>query len=355
MKIIVHMGQGKTGTSALQESLHAAAPKLRKRRVLYPDFGRGQVTHQFLVALCGDPKRLPKWVVDNLGGPERAVEVARHTWNRTCEEIRRMQPELLVISSEHLIHHLDGAGKAAVAKLLKAHSSDVTPVVYVRHPVDHYRSRLQQFLKHKDGPFPPNGISLRERFVETEAAFGRAPELVVFDRETLHGGDVVCDFATRFLSPWVAPADLPRVTTNVGLSAEALVLMARLRAEAGGTYEAARRVSLLVPLLEDLDRNDPPSRSLTLLPEVAEAALRSATGHRKLVESGLVRIPRLDIDLIDGAQPPDWMKTARAETLFVHDPERLDRLRKAVERQRKDQAPNANDFLLRFLGRKLRS
>jgi hypothetical protein len=226
---------------------------------------------------------------------------------------------------------------------------------------------MQQSLKHWDRPFPPNRGTLRERIGEIETTFGRGPELVTFDRKLLVGGDIVCDFATRFLSPWAEPGDLASVTTNVGLSAEALLLMVRLRAEAGGTYAAARRVAGLRAVLELLDQQDPPERSFTLLPEVAEAALRSAVSHRWLVESGRVQIPGLDIDRIDGAPVPDWMKKAPPEALFVHDPERLDRLRVALERHQ-DQAKAAetgkteetrgrsiNDFLLRFLHRKLGS
>lgn len=333
MKIILHMGQSKTGSSSLQESLHASAATLRSRGVLYPSIGRKYVSHQLLMALCGAENRLPRWQLESLGGSEGAVVAARRAWAATCEDIQRNRPELLILSCEHFFLQTDGIQKARLAELLSPLSSDITPVIYIRHPVDHYRSRLQQSIKHHDRHFPPVGLKLPVAILDTEAAFGRSPELVAFDRKVLHGGDVVVDFSTRFLSPWVKPTDLPSLNTNVGLSAEALVLMIQLRAEAGGTYEASRRVARLIPVLQNLDKSDPPSQSLTLLPEVAEAALRCSVGYRWLAETGRLQIPGLDLDKIDGTLAPDWMKTAPLEDLFYHDPERLVRLRAALEKR----------------------
>ncbi len=41
MKIVVHMGLTKTGTTSIQTSLHAARSALAAHSVLYPDGGRG--------------------------------------------------------------------------------------------------------------------------------------------------------------------------------------------------------------------------------------------------------------------------------------------------------------------------
>jgi len=227
-------------------------------------------------------------------------------------------------------------------------------------------------MKHRNGPCLPVS-RVAEIILSTEAAFSRPAKLVTFDRSRLHGGDVVEDFATRFLAPWVQPADLPRFKSNVGLSAEALVLMVQLRAEGGATYETSRRVARLISHLEAMDRSDPPVQSLTLLPEVAEATLRSATSHRWLAETGQLEIPGLDISKIDGAPLPGWMRSAPPESLFQHDPERLDRLRISLEalqrratpdKQPTQQSgptipqrtqPRMRDSLLRFLRRKLAS
>ncbi|NJS40086.1 MAG: hypothetical protein HC783_14935 [Rhodobacteraceae bacterium] len=70
---------------------------------------------------------------------------------------------------------------------------------------------------------------------------------------------------------------------------------------------------------------------MTLLPEVAEAALRMATSIRWLVETGQVQFANLDTSKIDDAPVPDWMQTAPPETLFLHDPERLKRMRSAID------------------------
>jgi hypothetical protein len=275
---------------------------------------------------------------------------AGRVWDAVCAEVRRQRPEVLVLSSEYLLYGTEASHKVRLAKLLRELSDDIVPVIYVRHPVELYRSLLQQFLKHRDGPYPPKTEPLKPQILATEAAFGRRPELVAFDRSVLHQGDIVWDFATRFLAGQVDPASLPSLNENVGLSAEALILLVRLRAGAGARHGTAHRAAGLVRTLRALDQGDPPEKSMSLLPEVAEAALRSAIGYRWLSETGQLHIPRLDIDQIDGAAPPPWMETAQAETLFFHDPERLERLGRAMDRQLTNAArPSGRDRVLRFL------
>jgi hypothetical protein len=368
MKILLHMGQSKTGTSSLQDSLTKAADQLRTKRVFYPPLTPGRSHHHLLMSVFGQLGRVPPWLLDFFGGEEAATNAFNEQWAKACQVIRDEPIELLILSSELLIHQTDGQHKSALAEFLKPLSDDITPVVYIRHPVDHYKSRVQQWLKNRDRPFPPWDLKLQQAVLDTEAAFGQRAELVTFDRKTLHGGDIIQDFAVRFLKAYVKPEDLPSVRRNVGLSAEALVLMSQTRAELGGTYEAARQVVHLIRLLEKLDVSDPPSQPITLLPEVAETALRTATGHRWLVETGRLQIPGLDLDRIDGAPVPDWMRTAPAASLILHDPDRLERLREAVKyhqskkSSRKPQAkpsekpkPRIQDLLLRFLFGKLAS
>ena len=362
MKILLHIGQIKTGTTALQQSLDAASEIMLARKVLYPRFGGNAIAHHLLLPLCGDPANLPPWSLENLGGPEAAIQKARTAWANLCNEVRQRDPDVLVLSSEMLLGQTDGAEKARLADYMSGLSDDITPILYIRHPVEHYRSRLQEWLKTESSPLPPTRLALREAILDTEAAFSRPPALVAFDRSTLLGGDIVQDFATRFLAPWVEAADLPPRQANAGLSAEALVLMVRMRAEGGNTPETARRVTRQIGHLAEIDRSDPPTMPLTLLPEVAEAALRAATDHRWLAETDRLHIPGLNVSRIDGAPVPDWLMTAPPETLFPHDPDRLDRLSQALMQAGSDSSrgkkPSGQtvrrprrfgDLLLRFL------
>lgn len=331
MKIILHMGLEKTGTTALQKALHAASGRLRARGVAYPRWpGPGTIAHHLLLPLCADPTLLPPWSLEKLGGPLAAVETAWAAWNATCDAVLSDPPEVLFLSSELLALRTDAAAKARLAATLAELSGDILPVIYVRDPVAQYRAQLQEWLKTENAPLPLTGLPLREAVLDTEAAFGRAPALVAFDRTTLHGADITVDVVHRFLAPRVTPADVPPRVANVGRSAEALVLMAQLRAEGGATPETARRVHRLLRPLRALDRDDPPARPPTLRPEVASAALRAASGHRWLVETGRLVIPGLDVARIDGAAVPDGLLTAPPESLFEHDPARLARLRAAL-------------------------
>lgn len=331
MKILLHMGQGKTGTSALQRALYLAQARLEPRGVMYPHWPRpAPAAHHLLLALCEDPTRLPPWMLHKAGGPAAAVNTAWAAWNATCDAIAARAPRVLILSSELLVHQTGAAAKARLAALLAEVSGDVQPVIHVRDPVDHYRARLQEWLKTESRPLPPTRLPLREALLDTEAAFGRPPALVAFDRAQLHQGDITADFLRRFLAPLIGPQDVPPQVANVGLSAEALVLLVRLRAEGGGSAAAARRAHRLIPRLAALDREDPPAAPLTLHPRVAEAALRAATCHRWLAETGRLSLPGLDAARIDGAPVPADLFVAPPDTLFPHDPARLARLRAGV-------------------------
>lgn len=155
VKIILHMGQGKTGTTALQGSLSRASGMLRDRKVLYPTSGYVFGGHHLLVFLAGCPAPFPRWRLAGVEGPKDPGSVARRAWEETCAAVRRDPPDVLVLSSEELLHKVDARGKSRLAATLAELSPDITPVVYVRHPVDHYRARVQEWVKRNDTPHPP--------------------------------------------------------------------------------------------------------------------------------------------------------------------------------------------------------
>ncbi|MCX7286554.1 MAG: hypothetical protein NTW20_03065 [Rhodobacterales bacterium] len=372
MKILLHMGMPKTGSTSLQHSLHASSDRLRESGVFYPQFGNKTIAHHLLLLLHQSPSQMSPFFLQRNGGPKEAVDRANAAWEMVRREVQRRRPEVLVLSSELLILPEDPSIKARIADQLSELSGDIVPILYVRHPVQHFRSNLQQLLKVSNQPVHPHKAQIKDAILETEAIFSNPLQLVAFDRSVLHGGDVVADFATRFLSPWIKPSDLPEFQSNVSLSAEALVFMAQRRREGGNTDEISHKVSLMTQYLRKLDREDPPSKPMELYPEAAEAALRSAVSHRWLSETGRLQIPGLDVSKIDGAPLPDWMVTAAPDTLFPHDPARLDRLRAAIEAVEKkhrsgmwpwtrptdpwaDPKPRKRDLLLRFLQRKLAS
>jgi hypothetical protein len=120
---------------------------MRARNVLCPRFGGKAIAHHLLLPLCGDPANLPAWSLENLGGPEAAILKARTSWANLCDEVRHLNPDVLVLSSEFLLRQTDGAEKTRLAGYLSGLSDDITPILYIRHPVEHFRSRLQEWLK----------------------------------------------------------------------------------------------------------------------------------------------------------------------------------------------------------------
>jgi hypothetical protein len=108
--------------------------------------------------------------------------------------------------------------------------SDLVFCIYIRRPSVHYLSLLTQSLRHSGSLRPPAPFGVRRRIETLAAAFPEARIVpAVFAREALAGGDIVTDFAARFLVPLgIAASDIPKLEeANVSVSGESTeVLMA---------------------------------------------------------------------------------------------------------------------------------
>jgi hypothetical protein len=108
--------------------------------------------------------------------------------------------------------------------------SELVFSLYIRRPSSHYLSLLTQSLRHSATLRPLEPFGIRRRIETLAAAFPQARIVpAVFEREALAGGDIVTDFATRFLAPMgVAMSEIPTLDeANVSVSGESTdILMA---------------------------------------------------------------------------------------------------------------------------------
>jgi hypothetical protein len=305
VKIILHMGQGKTGTTALQRALHRHASVLKSHGILYPAFSDRAVAHHLLLALCEVPEHVAGHVSAAYGGYDQARQAATQIWDRLRDEVFTQKPEVLVLSSETFIFGARTAGKHQLAALLKTLSPKIEPVIYLREPVGLYLSRLQQKMRYAARPLPVEVQSFRGAISDTASAFGCDPHLVAYDRQSLRDGDITQDFCSRFLSDWINPALVVGIRANETISAEAMLAISTLRGiiAPDQDWEPHPLADQVLVHLHAISKSARPTRP-QLQPHVAAVLRRAATEYLWLRDAHGITFTDLDYAAIDGTPVP---------------------------------------------------
>lgn len=228
-QLLFHIGHAKTGTSTLQTTLRDSHSQLLRHGVLHVKPATRNGNSRELTPILMDPNafsdlRLKRW------GQTRAeaMEAAQSEWAKVGAQTAKHTPETLVISSESFFRTLDPTCAATLVEKLKNVAEETRVVAYVRSPQSHFLSLTQQRLKDKSRPnakpAPPNRF--RRILGPFSQLFPGKLNLNAFHRANLIDGDIVTDFASKYL-PRVPLGDLTRQhkERNVSLSAEAMSVL----------------------------------------------------------------------------------------------------------------------------------
>ena len=155
MRLILHIGAPKSGTSHLQNSLKESAADLRQSGFLYPETGRvfndRLMGRHIGVRLAHEPpeQRL-KGLIKKIGysSPERRLDYARAFWPNLRTELEHAKgvhtvimsdESLFTYSSEDMIKNLSRAARKQFER--------VDIVAFLRSPVSYLSSRYSQNVK----------------------------------------------------------------------------------------------------------------------------------------------------------------------------------------------------------------
>lgn len=328
MKIILHMGLPKTGTTSLQNALFASRDKLRKRDVVYPDGGAARENHKLLTVLCHPPEMVVqniRFLFDHDDARMRRAAVAM--WDATKKEVERARPKLLILSSEHLSSNVSPESLQKLRDLLTPLSSDVAPVVYFREAAAHFGSNAQQRVKNGRPIEPIDGTSLQREVSMIEEAFGAPITACVADRDQLIDGDIVTDFLARFVAPVVGEIEIAPVRLNESISAEVLAIMERFRKLRYPNHVGPMPDHFsLRTILSRLERDSGRTGNPRLRPEVAAAVRRASLDTLWLRDRYGVTFKGVDYAVIDGAPFDVDPAHVTIEDLFEVDPDRREAL-----------------------------
>lgn len=233
MRLVLHIGMGKTGTSTLQGTLRRNASALAGAGVLYP---RGDAyplkQHQGLMALVTRPERLPReFGAIRDGSAEASQRLAEALWSDIRRQVERTAPDTVVLSYESLLY-LPIDDLKRLRRRLEELTSDISVVAYVRHPSTHWLALSQQRVKASSSINPPgkyhNAIS--NHLATYVDVFDGAVSARAFDREVLEDGCIVADFLHHHIAHGDDLRDGIVVhRENESMSAEAVCILQRLR------------------------------------------------------------------------------------------------------------------------------
>jgi hypothetical protein len=251
-RVLVHAGWPKTGTSTIQNVLHANRGYLLEReRALYPSLAPN--LSNALGSIFKEHSRKRKATkVAGLTDEEVAALRSKHLGALEAE-LSSGDWETLLLSAEG-VSNLMVPEFAKLREWCEGHASECTVLVCVRHPIDWTRSVIQQFLKrgdtldrlYEDPPTP----EYRAKISRAIAAFGRE-NVRVFDFEsaTRGGGGIVGAFARE--AGLGAPAQeflasrAPRYNESLSMEAARILdSLNRQRPMFVGDARASRRAKL---------------------------------------------------------------------------------------------------------------
>lgn len=305
---VIHVGPGKTGTTALQRALSENRAPLRTRGILYP---RGcnpldLQTHHSLALRILDEDHHEVWNLHHYG--RNALDIRRlgnRYWAAIVREVKAARPDTLVLSSEVFSRASRDVEWRRLAALVGTVAGEIEVAFYVRDPAEYWLSRLQQSARWRREPLPLYRASVRDRIEQIHRAFGVMPKVRAFSPGLLHGGEIVSDFAATFLG--VDAGDLPFAPRreNASLTAESLSILMEFQRWRSGPSTDSVAVGRLVQDLQTVEASMPAAHPIRLKPEVREQIISAARDLPWLQQQFGIEFPGIDYSQSFAESLPD--------------------------------------------------
>ena len=322
MKIVIHAGMHKTGTSTIQNTFSALAEQ-QKDFVYAPALGQG---HNSLFILgFHDEEQLENYYLFR-HQDMRLPQLLRHKQEiraRLDAAIAESTRPLFLFSQEAMRGHFLG-GVQRFADYCRSKSDDIQVLIYVRPPVSFSASMYQEIVKldlvTRATPLA-QPVEYRRRFQPLIDCFGaQRVQFKLYDRALLKDGDVALDFAAEI---GVALSPNQVLHRNESLGLETIALLYAFKSQLPPRRPAPYRLwqnDKFVAALASLDTSASNNRRLRFTPQLAKGLLASQQADIKWMEQRLGASLEEDIDSApaDAAMPidaaEDLLPIAEAQT-----------------------------------------
>jgi hypothetical protein len=233
-RLVLHVGQPKTGTTALQSVLSENAPQLLAQgSVLYPTrTSPSEHKHAFAIPwLLGIDNEAIQRRARVCGDELRRLSQAY--WQSLLAEVNQVGPEVLVLSAEGFwfLHQASQEDVTLFQQALYAIVQNITVAGYLKSPAAYFLSMINQKLRNYHPVQMPRPDFYSATMLAWESAGFDSCSWRVFERGTLINGDIVDDFCGQYLPGSVRVAELQRQgveRANASVSNEALVILEHL-------------------------------------------------------------------------------------------------------------------------------
>lgn len=226
--LYLHIGIWKTGTTTIQKTLLRNAGLLARHGIHYPDISPN---HTFLPsAFHPEPENFLVAKSRKLSG--KALE-AWHRQSLAAFERGAAAHEVTIASSEYLL----GLPEPAVARLMdymRARFDRIKVVVYLRDPVDHVSSAINEQVKQGhyqlETAYRIHGQAKEYSKLETWIAEAGRENIIArpFSKSSFHNGDIVDDFLWSIFGDRAPVVEKVDVEHNKSLSHAAVLIADRL-------------------------------------------------------------------------------------------------------------------------------
>lgn len=321
MKIVLHIGQAKTGTTAIQRAFRKNDQELLRQGFLYPACAGG-LNHALLtVPILG---RVQRALAARIGADyEAGLERSEQAWAEVGAEARRTAPNVVILSSEFLF---SAKNIEQIPYLVERHfgpDMELEFLAYLRTPSDYYVSAIQQKLK-ASCRLPPVG----NLHLDQLERFSRIGKVVVrkFSRTELIGGDIVID-ACSTLGIDSRRFSRHNWDANTSISAEGIILLQRYRRKYHSNNEnifTEDTDSLLMRIVREEQNNPNLYTKPKLKAEFAQTLDKETSSMKKIrTDYGLDLSKDHGISAADERHISD---IENVEDLIEYDPDLLERL-----------------------------
>ena len=329
MKILLHIGMPKAGSTALQQGLMAVRDALAERRVLYPVSPVIESTSNFLMAGLMPFDKLPRYVRHSLKPWKGDYQGLFDRWiDGIRAEVATLGAETLVLSGENLFAVTEAAPAAALRRILAGLGAErIEVVVYVRRPSDWYLSSVQQVLRASHQIRTARPVGYRAPIDCFAAHVADQIKVFAYDRARFPGGDILGHFLQAGLGIETPPASGEGERQfNATISAEAMALLQEYRSinhrEADGTF--TRDTARFRQALMQADAETGGERRPALHPDLAQRLDQGSPDLLWLRDAHGVGFDGIDYDRI---QTEAWQHPARkVEDICVIDKRRKRKL-----------------------------
>ncbi len=331
MKLTLHIGMGKAGSTSIQECLHAARDEIRQYGCLFPDTLYIPARHHWLQPLVYDePMRAPS-VVNRMGfSNEAAKKGALEEWENLLQQLKPQEPEHLILSSEVLFASYSPEEADRARKFVPTLTDDIQVLAYVRSPVKRYLSRVQQALKSTNKIVQPGGTYVAKVLESYRGIYGDVVQARVFEKTKLVEQDVVADFLQWANLP-IPYETLPKMQSNESVSAEGMAIMHEISPSdhASNAQELdMKRKRFRAIMMADQQVESPTKPKLK--PEIADYITAQCKELPLLRDKYGLEFEDIDYSLVE-ENPVRSLEVTRIDEICAYDPERKELVQKLAD------------------------